>query len=55
MICFRVTPFIAGIKDEVTILGSLQRPRKITLRGSDGLSYEMMCKDKVAMSMSFTL
>lgn len=27
---------IVGIEDEVTILTSLQRPRKITLRGSDG-------------------
>lgn len=27
---------IVGIEDEVTILNSLQRPRKITLRGSDG-------------------
>lgn len=27
---------ITGIEDELSVLTSLQRPRKITLRGSDG-------------------
>lgn len=27
---------IVGIEDEITVLSSLQRPRKITLKGSDG-------------------
>lgn len=27
---------IVGIEDELTVLTSLQRPRKVTLRGSDG-------------------
>lgn len=30
---------IVGIQDEMTILTSLQRPRKIVLRGSDGKGY----------------
>lgn len=28
------------------ILASLQKPKKITLKGSDGKSYIMMCKPK---------
>jgi len=30
----------------VEILASLQKPKKITLKGSDGKSYIMMCKPK---------
>lgn len=41
-------PTIAAINEEVIILGSLQRPRKITFRGDDGVLYDMMCKDKVS-------
>lgn len=32
--------------DEVLILSSLQRPRKLTARGSDGKSYGLLCKPK---------
>lgn len=37
---------IASFQDEVLVLNSLQRPRKITLRGSDGQSYALLCKPK---------
>lgn len=37
---------IAEFKDDVLVLSSLQRPRKITVRGSDGRSYGLMCKPK---------
>ncbi|KAG8631884.1 hypothetical protein KVT40_001024 [Elsinoe batatas] len=40
----RVT--IAGFQDDVLVLNSLQRPRKLTLRGSDGKSYGLLCKPK---------
>lgn len=37
---------IAEFKDDVLVLSSLQRPRKITVRGSDGRSYGLLCKPK---------
>ncbi|KAL5418072.1 hypothetical protein PMIN06_006043 [Paraphaeosphaeria minitans] len=37
---------ITEFKDDVLVLSSLQRPRKITVRGSDGRSYGLMCKPK---------
>ena len=44
----RAEIYLAGIEDSVEILMSLQLPKKITLRGSDGKLYIMMCKPKVA-------
>ncbi|XP_044146292.1 serine/threonine-protein kinase ATR isoform X2 [Bufo gargarizans] len=38
--------YIAGFDDVVEILPSLQKPKKISLKGSDGKSYIMMCKPK---------
>lgn len=38
--------YIAGIEDEIQVLQSLQRPRKITFRGSDGKKYIHMLKPK---------
>ncbi|XP_075124962.1 serine/threonine-protein kinase ATR [Leptodactylus fuscus] len=38
--------YIAGFDDMVEILPSLQKPKKISLKGSDGKSYIMMCKPK---------
>ncbi|XP_060075850.1 serine/threonine-protein kinase ATR-like, partial [Ylistrum balloti] len=38
--------YISGINDVVEILPSLQRPKKISLIGSDGKFYTMMCKPK---------
>jgi len=37
---------IAGFQDDVLVLGSLQRPRKITIHGSDGQQYGLLCKPK---------
>lgn len=37
---------IAGFRDEVMVLSSLQKPRKLTARGSDGRSYGLLCKPK---------
>ncbi|XP_063432068.1 serine/threonine-protein kinase ATR-like [Mytilus trossulus] len=38
--------FIKGFEDTIEVLPSLQRPKKITLTGSDGKLYIMMCKPK---------
>jgi len=35
-----------GFKDEVDVMSSLQRPRKITMIGSDGKNYTFLCKPK---------
>ncbi|RMX47129.1 hypothetical protein pdam_00018677 [Pocillopora damicornis] len=37
---------IIGFEDTVDVLASLQKPKKITIKGSDGNSYTMMCKPK---------
>ncbi|KAG0625577.1 hypothetical protein M758_2G066000 [Ceratodon purpureus] len=39
-------PTISGIEDEVEILASLQRPKKVTLLGSDGTMHPFLCKPK---------
>ncbi|XP_063916724.1 serine/threonine-protein kinase ATR-like isoform X2 [Zophobas morio] len=46
---------IVGIAEEVTILRSLQRPRKITFRGSDGKGYVQMLKPKDDLRKDFRL
>lgn len=46
---------IVGIEDEVAILTSLQKPRKITLRGSDGKRYVQMLKAKDDLRKDFRL
>ncbi|XP_074547648.1 serine/threonine-protein kinase ATR [Halichoeres trimaculatus] len=38
--------YLDGFEDCVEILASLQKPKKISLKGSDGRSYTMMCKPK---------
>ncbi|XP_038156648.1 serine/threonine-protein kinase ATR isoform X1 [Cyprinodon tularosa] len=38
--------YLDGFEDAVEILASLQKPKKISLKGSDGQSYTMMCKPK---------
>ncbi|XP_004459286.1 serine/threonine-protein kinase ATR isoform X1 [Dasypus novemcinctus] len=38
--------YIASFDDMVEILASLQKPKKISLKGSDGKFYIMMCKPK---------
>lgn len=37
---------ITSFTDEVLVLSSLQKPRKLTARGSDGRKYGLMCKPK---------
>jgi serine/threonine-protein kinase ATR len=37
---------ISAFMDEVLVLSSLQRPRKVNVRGSDGRSYGLLCKPK---------
>ncbi|KAJ8938742.1 hypothetical protein NQ318_016037 [Aromia moschata] len=44
---------IVGIEDEVVVLQSLQRPRKITLKGSDGKGYIYMLKPKDDLRKDF--
>ncbi|XP_019728158.1 serine/threonine-protein kinase ATR isoform X2 [Hippocampus comes] len=38
--------YLDHFEDHVEILPSLQKPKKISLKGSDGRSYTMMCKPK---------
>ncbi|KAF2791318.1 hypothetical protein K505DRAFT_376871 [Melanomma pulvis-pyrius CBS 109.77] len=37
---------ISAFMDDVLVLSSLQRPRKVNVRGSDGRSYGLLCKPK---------
>ncbi|KAF2487961.1 hypothetical protein BDY17DRAFT_290011 [Neohortaea acidophila] len=37
---------IQSFAEEVLVLNSLQRPRKLTVRGSDGKQYGLLCKPK---------
>ncbi|KAJ2743549.1 hypothetical protein GGI20_003654 [Coemansia sp. BCRC 34301] len=39
-------PTIASFADEIEVMSSLQRPKKITMRGSDGRAYSFLCKPK---------
>ena len=45
---FNVTDYvrIEAFLEEVTVLNSLQKPRKINIRGSDGRVYGLLCKPK---------
>ncbi|KAL2807609.1 hypothetical protein BJX63DRAFT_436875 [Aspergillus granulosus] len=42
----RDTTTIEAILDEAQILNSLQKPRRISIRGSDGKIYNILCKPK---------
>ncbi|CAH1116639.1 unnamed protein product [Phaedon cochleariae] len=46
---------IVGIDDEMNILQSLQKPRKISLKGSDGKKYVYMLKPKDDLRKDFRL
>lgn len=46
---------IIKIEENVVIMPSLQRPRRITLRGSDGKQYLFMCKPKDDLRKDFRL
>ncbi|KAG0364892.1 serine/threonine-protein kinase M1, partial [Gamsiella multidivaricata] len=39
-------PKVERFMDEVEVMSSLQRPRKITIVGSDGVNYTFLCKPK---------
>lgn len=52
---FRTWVTIVGIEEEITVMPSLQRPRKIKLRGSDGKIYIFMCKPKDDLRRDFRL
>lgn len=44
---FARTPItISSFQDDVLVLSSLQRPKKLTMRGSDGSLYGLLCKPK---------
>lgn len=47
--------YIVGMKDELTVLPSLQRPRRVTLVGSDGKMYTIMMKPKDDLRKDFRL
>lgn len=47
--------YIQGIRDEIFIFSSLQRPKKITLLGSDGKNYMLMMKAKDDLRKDFRL
>ncbi|XP_041978766.1 serine/threonine-protein kinase ATR [Aricia agestis] len=47
--------YIAGIEEKITILPSLQKPRKVTLRGSDGKAYIIMLKPRDDLRKDFRL
>ncbi|KAL6262489.1 hypothetical protein P5V15_007574 [Pogonomyrmex californicus] len=46
---------ITKIEENVVIMASLQRPRRIALRGSDGKEYLFMCKPKDDLRKDFRL
>ena len=39
-------PVLQGFQDSVTIMPSLQRPKRLILLGSDGKNYPFLCKPK---------
>lgn len=47
--------YIVSIKDELIVLPSLQRPRRVTLMGSDGKPYMIMMKPKDDLRKDFRL
>lgn len=46
---------IKKIEENIVIMPSLQRPRRISLRGSDGKEYLFMCKPKDDLRKDFRL
>ncbi|KPI92992.1 Serine/threonine-protein kinase ATR [Papilio xuthus] len=47
--------YIAGIEEDIQILPSLQKPRKVTLKGSDGKSYIILLKSRDDLRKDFRL
>lgn len=40
------TDIHTGVLDEALVLSSLQKPRKISIQGTDGKVYNLLCKPK---------
>jgi len=38
--------YLSAFEDQIMIMSSLQKPRKITIRGSDSQLYSFLCKPK---------
>lgn len=55
IIMYRRWVHITKIEENVVIMPSLQRPRRITLKGSDGKEYLFMCKPKDDLRKDFRL
>jgi serine/threonine-protein kinase ATR len=47
--------YIVGIEDAVEVMLSLQKPKKISLRGSDGKLYVFLCKPQDDLRKDFRL
>ncbi|XP_063533871.1 serine/threonine-protein kinase ATR [Cydia strobilella] len=47
--------YLAGIEEHITILPSLQKPRKVTLKGSDGKAYIIMLKPRDDLRKDYRL
>ncbi|XP_045771949.1 serine/threonine-protein kinase ATR-like isoform X2 [Maniola jurtina] len=47
--------YIAGIEEQINIIPSLQKPRKVTLKGSDGKSYIIMLKPRDDLRKDYRL
>ncbi|CAG5050354.1 unnamed protein product [Parnassius apollo] len=47
--------YIAGIEEKIQILPSLQKPRKVTLKGSDGKSYIILLKSRDDLRKDYRL
>lgn len=45
--------YIVGVEDEVELMHSLQRPKKISFRGSDGKVYVFLCKPQDDLRKDF--
>ncbi|XP_052740279.1 serine/threonine-protein kinase ATR isoform X2 [Bicyclus anynana] len=47
--------YIAGIEEQINIIPSLQKPRKVTLRGSDGKAYIIILKPRDDLRKDYRL
>lgn len=46
---------ITGVRDEIFVLQSLQKPKRVTIIGSDGCEYQMMLKPKDDLRKDYRL
>ena len=45
--------YIIGVEDTVEVMHSLQKPKKISIRGSDGKLYVFLCKPQDDLRKDF--